>query len=202
MGSNLFATLISAFALLFSGYSFYESVVRAPQMEIFVPPKINYTDPDRPDNPFEVFIVPLTLANDGARTGTVLSIVLEVKNSKSGARKKFIASKLGTWGNESGEAFAPIVLPGKGSVSESIQFFPQVGENVPRILDLEPGSYDFRIILDVASAGSDSLFAPKLNPLSFSMQAGQMDYRRFTGSGTMEMWSANYQSATTQSVEQ
>lgn len=65
-----FTTVISAFALAFSGFSFYESVLKAPNLALYVPPQIAYTDPDRPDSPLEVFIVPLTLANDGARTGT------------------------------------------------------------------------------------------------------------------------------------
>ena len=73
-GGGRLATIISALALAFSGYSFYEAVLRAPELAIYVPPRIAYTDPDRPDSPFEVFIIPVTLANDGARSGTVLSL--------------------------------------------------------------------------------------------------------------------------------
>ncbi len=39
-GGGWLATVISAFALVFSGYSFYESVLRAPEMAIYVPPRI------------------------------------------------------------------------------------------------------------------------------------------------------------------
>lgn len=69
--ANVLPTLMSVMALLFSGYSLYESALRAPQLSIFVAPRIDYTDPDRPEAVREVFIVPLTIANDGARPATV-----------------------------------------------------------------------------------------------------------------------------------
>ena len=108
--AGLFATIISAFALLFSGYSFYETVVRSADFAIYVPPRIAYTDPNSPEHPFEVFIVPLTLANDGARTGTVLSIDLLVTNPRTGKTKKFYAANLGTWGLEPKTPFMPVAL--------------------------------------------------------------------------------------------
>ena len=144
---NAFATIISAFALVFSGYSFYESVLRAPEIATFVPPRIDYTDPDRPDSPFEVFVVPLTIANSGARSSTVLSVNLAVTNRRSGETKNFYAAQLGTWRAEPRKAFAPIQLAGKTAFSETIQFMPENGATVPRILDLEPGTYDFVVTL-------------------------------------------------------
>ncbi len=119
-----FATIISALALLFSGYSFYEAVLRAPEMAIYVPPRIAYTDPDRPDSPFEVFVIPVTLANDGARTGTVLSMDLTVKNTKTGDIKQFYSAQIGPWGAQPVKAYAPVSLPGRISSSQSVQFFP------------------------------------------------------------------------------
>ena len=60
--TNILATLLSAVALLFSAYSLYESALRAPQLSIYVAPRIDYTDPDRPEAPREVFIMPLTIS--------------------------------------------------------------------------------------------------------------------------------------------
>src|SRR4030081_3015979 len=65
--TNIIPTLMSLVALMFSGYSLYESALRAPQLSIFVAPRIDYTDPDRPEAVREVFILPLTIANDGAQ---------------------------------------------------------------------------------------------------------------------------------------
>lgn len=196
-GGGLLATVISAMALLFSGYSFYESVMRAPELAMYVPPHINYTDPDRPESPFEVFIIPLTIANDGARSGTVLSIDLEVTNPRKKETKKFYAAQLGTWGQQPVTSFAPISLSGKAAFSQAIQFFPRQGESIARVLDFEPGDYQFKVILNTASAGKGSVFESPVQPLMFEMQIGQLDYRNFNGSGTMGMWAADYKPAAT-----
>ncbi|MCH9809480.1 MAG: hypothetical protein K0U74_17290 [Alphaproteobacteria bacterium] len=201
--SGLLATVISAVALLFSAYTFYESVMRAPELAIYVPPRIDYTDPDRPDSPFEVFIIPVTLANDGARTGTILSIDLKVTNKRNGDTKMFHAAQLGPWGIQPVKPFAPVALSGRESFSQAVQFFPRQGESVARILDLEPGHYNFEMTLQTASAGGvDFLPAAKIKPLVFERQAGQMDYRKFTGTATMAMWTADYKPSGSRATKQ
>ncbi len=197
---SLFATIISAAALLFSGYSFYESVLRAPSIAVYVPPQIDYIDPDRPDSPFEVFILPVTLANDGARSGTVLSIDLEITNPRTTESKMFYAAQKGSYGTQPSMPFAPVSLSGKASFSTALQFFPRRGEKVARILDLEPGNYKFKLTLNTAAAGGDTLFGAKkqVKPLEFEMQAGKMDYRFFTNNNTMELWDDDYQPAASQ----
>ena len=193
---GLWATIISAFALLFSGYSFYESVLKAPALSVYVPPQIAYTDPDRPTSPFEVFILPVTLANDGARTGTVLSLELKVTNPRTAKSKQFYAAQFGPWGNEPLQPFAPISLAGKAAFSRAVQFLPRKGEAVARIMDLEPGDYTFEITVDMAAAGNTNWFSgSSVKPLKFKMMTGQMDYRRFNGTGTQQLWSPNYRSA-------
>jgi hypothetical protein len=200
---GLVATLISAFALLFSGYTFYESVLRAPELAVYVPPRIDYTDPDRPDSPFEVFIIPVTLANDGARTGTVLSLDLEVTNKRTGQTKMFHSAQLGSWGEQPTRPFAPVSLTGRASFSNAVQFFPRVDEDVARILDLEPGSYRFTMSLQTAAAGGAAFLpASKVNPLVFERQIGQLDYRNFNNFGTMAMWADDYRSSGSGSSKQ
>src|SRR5262245_66648847 len=81
--------LASIVALLFSGYTLYESSLRGARLSIFVAPRIEYTDPDRPEDVREVFILPITVANDGARTGTLLALNLEVSNPRTGRKKMF-----------------------------------------------------------------------------------------------------------------
>jgi len=184
-----FATIISALALAFSGFSYYEAVLRAPELGVYVPPRIAYTDPDRPDSPFEVFVIPVTLANDGARTGTVLSLDLAVKNTKSGTTKKFYSAQTGPWGSQPVTAYAPVSLPGRTSASQAVQFFPADGETLPRITDQEGGTYEFTISLNTASRDTTGLpfLATRSRPLVFSMQMGRMDYRLFTRTGTIEL---------------
>lgn len=196
--AGLFATVISAFALLFSGFSFYETVLRSADFAIYVPPRIAYTDPNSPDHPFEVFIVPLTLANDGARTGTVLSIDLEVTNPRTGKTKHFYAAHLGNWGYNPKKPFMPVALSGKTSFSQSMQFVPRNDEKIPRILDLEAGDYHFKLLLNTASNDESPLaFESKVRPLKFTMQTINMDYRRFNKTGTQAMWQKNYRPSKT-----
>ena len=197
ISGNMAATIVSLFALVFSGYSFYESVLRAPELSVFVPPQIAYTDPDRPDSPFEVFVVPITLANDGAQTGTVLSVDLKVSNPRTKQSKLFYAAQAGPWGVQPEKAFAPVSLSGKASHSAQLQFFPRNTETVARILDFEAGAYEFELTLNTAAPKGDSLLnlSTKVKPLKFEMQIGKLDYRNFNNIGTMAMWAADYKPA-------
>jgi hypothetical protein len=163
-------------------------VLRAPELAIYVPPRIAYTDPDRPDSPFEVFIVPVTLANDGARTATVLSLDLTVRNTKTGETKKFYSAQTGPWGVQPVKAYAPVSLPGRSSKSEAVQFFPVADETLPRITNQEGGTYEFEIRPNVAAKKLDIPFLDlRSELLKFTMQMGRMDYRLFTRTGTIEL---------------
>lgn len=194
LSGGALATIISAMALLFSGYSFYESVLRAPDIRSFVPPEIAYTDPDRPDSPFEVFIIPVTFANDGARSGVVLSVDLKVSNPRTRETKTFYAAQIGAWGETPVRAFAPISLAGRESTSQAVQFFPRMNEKVARVLDFEAGDYDFELTLNTAKSSGALLFdtEKKTQPLQFNRRIEKLDYRNFNGNGTMNMWAADY----------
>ncbi len=200
-GGGLFAAVISGLALVFSGYSFYETVWRAPELAVYVPAQIQYTDPDRPDSPFEVFVIPLTLANHGARSGTVLAIDLVVRNPRTGDTKRFYASDFGQWRAQPRRAFAPVSLAGRAAQSSTVQFVPRIGEKVPRVLDFEAGDYEFTITLRTADGGSRTLIdqiwptTAAAQPVQFRMQIGKLDYRYFSNAGTMEMWSPDYRPA-------
>jgi hypothetical protein len=193
--TNIIPMLMSMVALLFSGYSLYESVLRPPQLSVFVAPRIDYTDPDRPEDVREVFILPLTIANDGARAATVLGLNLELANPRTSQKKTFYAARLGVWGETPLRPFAPVVLAGRATFSNAVQFEPRNTETVPRILDLEPGNYVFKLTVESAAARQLAGLG-QAGPLQFVMQAGQLDYRYFRGTGTMELWAPDYQSPT------
>ena len=57
-----FATRVSAVALLFSGLSYYESSLASADLTVYVPPMVHYARDGA-----DVFNVPITIANDGAR---------------------------------------------------------------------------------------------------------------------------------------
>ena len=190
--TNVIPMLMSLVALLFSGYSLYESVLRAPQLSVFVAPRIDYTDPDRPEAVREVFVLPITIANDGARAATVLALGLEVANPRTRQSKIFYAARLGVWGETPLRPFAPVVLAGRATFSSAVQFEPRNGETVPRILDQEAGKYAFTLSVDTAAARTIPGLAAAA-PLRFEMQAGELDYRFFKGTGTMELCAPDYQ---------
>jgi hypothetical protein len=194
--TNALPTLMSAMALLFSGYSLYESTLRAPRLSTFVAPRIDYTDPDRPEAVREVFILPLTIANDGARAATVQAVNLEVVNPRSKQTKTFYAARLGSWGETPLRPFTPVVLAGKATYSHALQFEPRAGETVPRVLDQEAGRYTFKLTLDVAAVQGAWFATGTVAPLQFEMEIGDLDYRVFQGTGTLAMWAPDYQSPT------
>jgi hypothetical protein len=78
---GLHATILSGFALVLSAFSLYEASFKTADLEIFIPPVIQYARDGGGDT--EVFVVPITVTNSGARTGTVLSMELTVEDLKT-----------------------------------------------------------------------------------------------------------------------
>jgi hypothetical protein len=77
--------------------------------------------------------------------------------------------------------------------SNTVQFEPRNGETVPRILDDEAGKYAFKLCVETAAARQVAGLTSAVTPLQFEMQAGDIDYRYFQGTGTMEVWVPDYQ---------
>src|SRR5438034_5526898 len=118
-------TAFSAVALLFSAYSLWESRLKQSDLRMFVPAVIEYSSPFQNSN-FEAIIIPVTISNEGARTGTVLSLELDVTDPKTNKTKRFYAANFGRWTAErtrSGQPFAPIALAGYSSRTETVQFY-------------------------------------------------------------------------------
>jgi len=188
-GSNggAITAVASAFALLFSAYSLYETSVRRPDLRAFVPPVIAYAQPYT--SSFEVFEIPVTVMNLGARAGTVLSMDLEVENPRTKAVRKYYSSDFGRWTMEnarSGSAFksyAPISVPGKASWSDSVLFFSRDDQMDQVIADQKGGKYKFKLIQNVAFPEDlgvfDHLWMTKPEPLTFEMEMPEIDHRVF-----------------------
>lgn len=92
---GLVVAAISGIALLFSGFSLWETSLKAANLEVFVPPVVYYAAPY--GNNFEMINVPVTLVNDGAQTGTVLHLDLEVTNPRTKQTKRFYSAEFGVW---------------------------------------------------------------------------------------------------------
>ena len=157
---NRLATMVSAFAFAFSGVSFYETVVKQPRLSVYVPPVMQYGQDDGGN--YEVFAIPITIANDGARSGTVLAMELEVEALKQTSdlpkTKKFYSAFLGEHPKNAdavNKAFAPMSVGGRASASETIRFYPQ-GNPLPHIVQ-DAGEFTFKLKLTTVSAPNASI---------------------------------------------
>jgi hypothetical protein len=147
---GMLATIFSAAALGFSGFSFYMSVLQGADLEVYLPPTIHYARDGGGD--VELFAIPVTIANDGARTGTVLSIELEVEKIKDKQTKRYYSAFLGEHPRDSNalnRQFAPLSIAGRAVFTETVRFYP-AGNPLPAVVD-EEGEYRFRIKLNTAT---------------------------------------------------
>ena len=154
---NRSATLISALAFAFSGVSFFETVMKQPQLSVYVPPVLHYGQDAGGD--IELFAIPITIANDGARTGTVLSAELSAINVKTQISQRFYAAYFGDHpriADATPRAFAPLSIQGRSTFSDTIRFYP-IGNVRPFVLE-DAGDVTFTLtILTVKPAPSDVL---------------------------------------------
>lgn len=196
-GGGWFANVTAMLALLFSSYSFYETVLRADALRLFVPPTIEFSDPS--NGPFDVYVVPVTIANLGARAGVALTFDLDVTNPRTGDTKRYYAAGFGSWrqavqGNR--EPFAPLSVAGRESASRRILFWPRDGETIDRHVEVEGGTYRFRLTMTRVTAATlpEPLEKPDTTPvvLEFEMEIDGLDYRRFSDGGTMLFRRADY----------
>lgn len=168
---NRLATIVSAFAFAFSGVSFYETVMKQPQLTAYVPPVLHYGQDGGGD--VELFAIPVTIANEGARAGTVLSIALEAVNTKTNAKLKFYGAYFGDHpkvADQTPRAFAPLSIQGRSTFSDTIRFYP-VGKVRPFVLE-DAGDVVFTMTLETVKPGKSDVLSwfwhadPK--PLAFT----------------------------------
>jgi hypothetical protein len=75
------STAFSALAVGLSCFSVYVSTLQGPKLEVYVPPTIHYGR----DADSQVFAIPVTIANSGARSAAVFSLELQVQNVNTNA---------------------------------------------------------------------------------------------------------------------
>ncbi|HRN83953.1 MAG TPA: hypothetical protein PK857_03965 [Hyphomicrobium sp.] len=146
---GLGATILSAVAVLFSGYSLWESSLKTADVQVFVPRVISYAAPYQNTN-FEMISIPVTLSNEGARTGTVLDLDLAVTDPRTKQTKHFYAAELGVWSMERTRtrayaSFAPLPLAGRTSRTEQVLFYTRGDDEKPEQIIREPGPYTFTL---------------------------------------------------------
>lgn len=172
---GLLATVISGIALVMSGLSYYETTLKTSDLSVFVPPMVSYARDGR-----DVFNIPLTIANDGARNGTVLTMELDVEKiggppAGSGMKKrKFYAAFIGEYptGQDNkaiGRAFAPLAIAGHNTFTETVRFYPTDDQDMMLVDD--KGEYRFTLSLITAKPSEpdfvEKMFRTDPKPLVF-----------------------------------
>lgn len=202
------ATLLSAVALLFSGLSYYESAMKQADLEVYVPPVIQYAR----DGDAEVLAVPITIANNGSNTGTVLAMEILASNPKAegeqAKEKTFYSAFMGEHPKSpdgSNRSFAPISVPGRASYTETVRFYPQ-GSYFPKLID-DTGEFGIQLKLRVATPPNPSWYDGLLRPgspapLVFTRKLPfishqHLEFRR----GTISMHAPDWTPATATSQE-
>ena len=202
--SGRFAAVVSALAIFISLYSLWETTLKQADLRVFVPPVIHYAAPYQNNN-FEMVALPVTIANEGAQTGTVLTLELAVTDPRTGQTKRFYSADFGRWTMErtrSGayQPFAPIALAGHSSRTESVLFYTRGEQEKPDQLIRETGPYRFTLRLEEA-APEPGLFGAlrsrRPTEVTFERELRAYDARAFNN-GTLLMFAKDWTSARSQ----
>jgi hypothetical protein len=199
--ANRLAAAISVVALAISLYSLWETSLKQADLRVFVPPVVHYAAPYQNSN-FEMIAIPVTIANEGAQTGTVLTMELAVTDPRSNRTKRFYSADFGRWTMErtrSGayQPFAPIALAGHTSRTESVLFYTRGEQERPEQLIREPGPYRFALRLEEAVDAPgllDRLRRRSPVELTFERELLSYDARAFN-TGTLPMFARDWTSA-------
>ena len=199
---NRIAAVVSAIALAFSAYSLWDTSLKQPDLRVFVPPVIQYASPYQNTN-FEVIAIPVTITNEGARTGTVLSIELAVTDPRTRETKLFYAADLGRWTMErtrtgAYQPFAPLSMAGRSSRTETVLFYTRGEEQKPSQMIREVGTYLFKLRLEEAEVDDfgwfDRISPRKPAEVGFERRLLAYDARAFN-SGTLPLYAVDWKSA-------
>lgn len=177
--------IVSAFALIFSAISLYETVLKQPQLTLYLGETISYTVD--PWGTHDVLVVPLTIANSGARDGSVITLRMTVTKVADGNSEVFSsayfadATWFGTPDNvETGVrrpklSFAPLAVSGRSAYSGTLLFYPKSPRppvNGKANLFLAPKSdVKVRLELLVSKSGEswiDRLLTNEVAPVEFT----------------------------------
>ena len=178
------ATMFSGFALIGSGVSLWESTLKQAEVKLYVSENIFFSRD--PWGSYEVLIVPLTIANRGARDGAVLSLALDVKNSNTSQSKRFKSAYMAEapyfGGRDDVTAnlrrpklpVAPLSVAGRCAFTGTVLFYP---EDAPEKKVVDPNSkIEMTLTIAVLSQTSwlDRLFsASPPTPVGLTVEVPQ-----------------------------
>ena len=194
-GGGRLTALVSGIALLFSGFSFYQTVVKQPDLHVYVPPVFHLGRDET--GKLETISVPITISNRGAREGAILSVDLQVRSKSGDKERTFYSAYFGSRPKAANDPFAPIAVPGRSSYSGTVLFYPKDdGKNII----LEKGDYQLKITLttrfDDTIEFVDKFWRPKIEPLEFSVVLPEFPFQDMLRGRIVRMHNVNWTPAT------
>lgn len=197
--------LASAVAILFSGFSLWETSLKQPRLTMFVAPVVHYTRD--PNGDHEVFAIPITVANQGARDGAILSFEMDAKQDGAAEAKTFYSAytvdgrffvKPGSYNIQTRRfdrvdrpktPFAPVAVPGRGTYTGTILFYAK-GKAFPKIVS-EKGTFALNIRvnaeLDESLGFLDRLWRKSIEPVRFKVALPYFSKSHLLVGGTHRM---------------
>ena len=135
--ATIVTAVVSVIALIFSAYSLWETALKQAELSVYATGVVTYerdltaSEYLQPAGGFEVFAVPITIANSGARDGAVLAMQLDVKNPKTGLTARFEATYTAdatyfanTGAKRPKTPFSALVLAGRSAWTGTVLFYP------------------------------------------------------------------------------
>jgi hypothetical protein len=136
-GGSRLTSVLTAIAVVFSGYSLWETSLKQADLRMYVTGIVSYlrdTASDeylQPQGGFEVLAVPVTISNGGARDGAVLSLQLDVKNASTGLTARFEGTYtadatyfVATAAKRPKTPLSALVIAGRSSWTGTVLFYP------------------------------------------------------------------------------
>ena len=134
---SIASTIIAGTALVFSGFSLWESSLKQAELNVYVTGVVAYErdltadEYILPAGGFEVLAMPITIANSGARDGPVLALHLDAKNPKTGLTARFegtytadAAYFANTGAKRPKTPFSALVIAGRSAWTGTVLFYP------------------------------------------------------------------------------
>lgn len=181
--SNWPSILLSVAALFLSAISLYQTVLKQANMQLFVPETISYTRDA--EGGYEVFILPLTITNNGARDGVVSALKLEATNNQTGKKiilkasylaksEYFIPPKAGATSaiQRPKEPFSPIPVAGHSAFGGTILFYPEKADK--EIFMKGEGTYEFTLSAKTNTSNQNSFWSNAPKPRKFTATSGKV----------------------------
>ncbi len=196
---NIVSIAISVLAFVGSAFSFYMTVLRKAKIKGYISPVVQFQSFQRAGSGFtEYFNIPLTVMNGGAKSAVIQSVTLEVMNPQLKQSRFYYPMASGSFvdsANGRDVPFTPVAVAGRESKSLQLIFDRKPGQDDSpeqiaqdiRHVDVEGGTFGFRLYLHVVSGGK-----VKTHTMTFNMHIDKLDYRRFGGGGSMPMYDVNF----------